>query len=66
MKKCARITCKKCSCFKWEKSGEAENLSLSDQCQNYIDQISSEEESLDDLSSTESEGELSEIEDFDF
>ena len=66
MKKCAKITCKKCHCFKREKSGEAENLSLSDHCQCYIDHMSSDEESLDDKSSTESEGELSEIEDLDF
>ena len=32
MKKCSRLVCKKCDCYKREKSGDSENQRLSEQC----------------------------------
>ena len=42
--KCARILCKKCPCFKRKKEGAAEDLILSDQFQELLDELSSDEE----------------------
>ena len=44
--RCARILCKKCTCFKRDKDGENENLILSDQFQEILDGLSSDEESI--------------------
>ena len=46
---CSRLTCKKCGCYKRKKDGELENLDLSTQVQDYIDQMSSDSE--DEISS---------------
>ena len=46
---CSRLTCKKCGCYKRKKDGEFENLDLSTQVQDYIDQMSSDSE--DEISS---------------
>ena len=63
--KCSPITCKKCKCFKREKEGEEENLLLSTQFQDYLNELSSEEESSseDENDNLTSDGDLS---DFDF
>lgn len=70
MKKCARFTCKKCPCFKREKSGEEENLPLSDQCQQCIDNMSDDEDDEEEmevnLSLSSSEDGLSDIDEFYF
>ena len=45
---CARILCKKCPCFRREKAGENENLILSDQFQQILNELSSDDESIHD------------------
>ena len=46
-KKCSRITCKKCNCFRREKENENEDLVLSTQYQDYLDEMSSDSEMSD-------------------
>ena len=46
--KCSRILCKKCPCFKRKKEGEDENVILSDQFQDILNAMSSDEESSND------------------
>ena len=68
--KCARGTCKFCLCYKRTASSESENLILTDQYQNYIDNMnSSESEAELDQSDAESEYEVEVFasdDDFDF
>ena len=40
---CSPFTCKNCKCFKRVQDREEENLTLSNQYQDYIDQMSDEE-----------------------
>ena len=57
-----------CHCYKRERSGEEENLVLSNQCHSYIDNMSDEDESDTDTEgwSSSSDAGLSDFEDFDF
>ena len=43
--KCSRLTCKFCPCFKRQKDSDSENLILSDQFQDILNQMSSSDES---------------------
>ena len=44
-RKCARLTCKKCNCFKRQKYSEFENLAASSQYQQDLDDLSTDENS---------------------
>ena len=43
-KKCSQLLCQKCKCFKRSIDGDSEDLRLSTQFQEYIDNLSSSEE----------------------
>ena len=43
-KKCSQLLCRKCKCFKRSIDGDSEDLRLSTQFQEYIDNLSSSEE----------------------
>ena len=63
------IICRKCNCFKRHKESEGENLTMSTQYQNYLDDMTSDgesEHSSSSSSSSSSENNLSELDDVDY
>ena len=56
---CSAFTCKSCKCFKRVQDSEEEDLTLSDQYQSYMDQLSDEEDqTLSNQSSDDDESDL--------
>ena len=62
------IICRKCKCFKRHRESEDENLMISTQFQNFLDDVSSDGESeYSNISlSSSSENNLSELDDMDY